>query len=246
VDDIGFGRLVRLARIRRRLTQEELASRAGVSRPVVSRLEHGHLGQLRLDDARAIAAVLEIRVEALPRTRAIDIDRTLNGRHAALAEHIVGWIARREDWLVRPETSFSEYGERGVIDLLCWHAATRSLLIIEVKTELLDFGELLGKLDIKERLGPTVAARFGWRPASVSTALLVADSTTNRRRAAAHAGLLRTALPQDGRALAAWLASPVGAVHALRFVSDVRPGNVRSAFGSPTRVRALGSGRRAA
>jgi transcriptional regulator with XRE-family HTH domain len=245
VDDLGFGRLIRLTRIRRRLTQEDLASRAGVSRPVVSRLEHGHLGQLRFDTVRAIAAALEIRVEALPRTRAVDVDRVMNGRHAALAEHIVGWIARHEGWAIRPETSFSEYGERGVIDLLCWHAATRSLLVIEIKTELLDFGELLGKLDIKERLGPRVAGRLGWRPTSISTALLVAESTTNRRRATAHAGLLRTALSADGRAFAAWLVRPTGAIHALRFVSDVRTGNVRSGFGSPTRVRSAGSGRQA-
>lgn len=35
-----------------------------------------------------------------------------------------------------PEVSFSIYGQRGVIDILAWHAATRSLLVIELKTEM--------------------------------------------------------------------------------------------------------------
>jgi hypothetical protein len=124
-----------------------------------------------------------------------------------------------------------------VIDLLCWHAATTSLLVVEIKTELVDFGELLGKLDVKERLAGRVAARFDWRPRAVSTSLLVADSTANRRRASAHAALLRAALPADGRALARWLMRPSEPIHALRFVRDVRPGHVRSGFAAPSRCR---------
>ena len=243
MDDLAFGRLVKLARMRRRMRQQEVATAAGVSRPVVSRLERGHLGELRLSDARAIAAVVDIRIEVQPRSRAVDLDRISNGRHAALADYLVRWIGQLSQWAIKAEVSYSEYGERGVIDLVCWHAATRSLLIVEIKTELMDFGELLAKLDAKERLAPRVAERFGWRPLTVSTCLLVADSSTNRRRATAHAALIGAALPSDGVTLTRWLKSPVGVVHAIRFVADVRPGNVRSGFAGPSRVRVRGGGR---
>jgi transcriptional regulator with XRE-family HTH domain len=237
MDDLAFGRVIRLARIRRGMTQQELADRAGLSRPQVSRVEHGHAGRLRLDVLRSIAEVLEIRLALQPRTRAIDLDRIVNARHAALAEWLVGWISGYPGWLVRPEVSYSEYGERGVVDLLGWHATSRSVLVIEIKTELVDFGDLLAKLDAKERLAPVVARRFGWAVGTISVGLLVAESTTNRRRAAVHGGLLRAALPDDGRAFARWLRKPEGVVRALRFVADVRAGNVRGGFASPTRVR---------
>lgn len=243
VDDIGVGRLIRLARIRRGWRQQDLADQARVSRAAVSRVERGRLGEVPLDLVRKIAAALEIRIEVQPRARAIDIDRVVNARHAGLAEHVVGWIGSMPGWIVRPEVSFSQYGERGVIDLLCWHAGARVLLVIELKTELVDFGDLLAVLGMKHRLGPDVARQFGWKPVSVSSCLLVADSMTNRRRAADHAALLAAALPQDGRELLRWLKAPAGSVRALRFVTDARRGSVRSGFAGRTRVRPVGSGR---
>lgn len=208
-----------------------------MSRTWVSRIERGHLGEVPLDVVRAVATPLEIRVEIQPRARAIDLDRVVNGRHAALAEFVIGWLGAIPGWAVRPEVSFSEFGERGVIDVLGWHAGTRVLLVVELKTELIDFGEVLGTLDRKHRLAPQVARRLGWDAVDASCCLLVGDSMTNRRRAADHGSLLRAALPNDGRELLGWLRKPVGEVRALRFVSDVRKGHARSAFSAPTRVR---------
>ena len=71
-------------------------------------------------------------------------------------------------WMVRPEVSYSEWGERGSIDLLGWHASTRSLLIVEVKSELASVEETLRKHDEKVRLGSVVASRrLGWSPLTV-------------------------------------------------------------------------------
>ena len=227
-----------MARIERGWRQTDLARRAGVSASTVSRLERGHLGRLPLDPIRAIGAVLDIRVQLLARARAIDLDRLANARHAALADYLVGWIGAMPGWIVRPEVSYSEFGERGSIDLLCWHAESRSLLVTEMKTELVDFGSLLAKLDEKGRLGPVVARRFGWAPKTIGVCLLIADSMTNRRRLAAHDALVRAALPDDPRAVRRWLRSPSGELRGLRFVSDLRPGHARSDFAGPTRVRA--------
>jgi transcriptional regulator with XRE-family HTH domain len=227
VDDIAFGRLVRMSRIRRGWRQADLAERAGLSTSVVSRLEHGGLGAMQLNDARRVAAVLDIRLEVQPRGRAADLDRTLNWRHAALAEFVAGWLGATRGWEVRPEVSFSEYGERGVVDLLARHEPTGSLLVIELKTEVIDLGEVLGTLDRKRRLGAVIARSL----------VLIGDSVTNRRRVAAHAALVAAALPDRGPVLARWLRAPTGTVRALRFVSDSRPGQARSAFAAPTMVR---------
>lgn len=237
MDDLGFGRLVRLARIRRGWRQQDLAERAGISRTTLSRLERGHLEELQIGIVRRVCAPLDIRVEVLARARAIEVDTIFNARHSALSSFVSSWIAGFDGWSVRAEVTYSEYGERGSIDLLCWHAASRSLLVIEIKTELLEFGEVLAKLDEKRRLASRIARRFDWVPDSVSSCLLVADSTTNRRRAAAHGSLIRAALPDDARTLVRWLKSPVGSIAAVRFVPDVRPGNVRNGFSAPTRVR---------
>lgn len=228
----------------------------------MSRIERGHIGEIPLDTVRSVAGALDIRVELNPRARAIDIDRVLNARHTALAGFVIDWVcairgskirdsegrasaprgstirdSAPRAWEVRPEVSFSEFGERGVIDLLCWHATARALLVVEIKTEFVDIGELLGTLDRKHRLAGIVARRLGWDAVTVSSCLLVADSMTNRRRAAEHRQLLGAALPNDSRDLVRWLKRPIGAVRALRFVPDVRAGHARSGFAGMTRVR---------
>ena len=96
------------------------------------------------------------------RRRGAELDRLIDEGHAALgarvAEKLRGW-----GWDVRVEVSYSEYGERGSIDLLAWHAATGSLLVIEVKTEIVSAESTLRKLDEKGRLAAKVAReRFGW------------------------------------------------------------------------------------
>ena len=64
-------------------------------------------------------------------------------------------------WQVWIERSFSYYGERGRIDLFCWHEGARIALVIEVKTELADAQALLGGLDVKTRLADRIARGLG-------------------------------------------------------------------------------------
>ena len=192
---------------------------------------------------RRVAAALEIRVEVLARSRAADLERLVSARHSALAEAVVGWLASLPGWVARPEVSFNVFGDRGVVDILGWHAATRSLLIIELKTAIVDVGELLGTLDRKRRRAMEIAEGLGWRPATVSVWLIVAESTTNRRRIAEHRATFRAALPQDGRTARAWLRRPVGELRALAMWSDRLPGTVRTGLATPRRVRRPGPAR---
>jgi transcriptional regulator with XRE-family HTH domain len=204
-------------RLRRHLRQTDVASAAGVSRGAVSLIERGHLQKLSLETVRRVTATVEVRVEVTGHWRGGNADRLLSRRHSTLAENFASFLSSRPGWTVEPEVSFSIYGERGIIDQLAWHAATGHLLVIEFKTEFVDFNEMLGTLDRKVRLARTVAASRGWRPVKVSAWLVVSDTKTNRRHAAEHATLLRSRFRLDGRQLRGWLLNPADPVCGLAF-----------------------------
>jgi transcriptional regulator with XRE-family HTH domain len=232
-----LGRIVRAVRIRLRLRQVDVARRAGVSAAVVSRIERGRLREVSLAALESVATALDIRLEIVARWRGGDLDRMVNAKHAALAEAAIAWLRKQAGWEIRPEVSFSLGGERGVVDLLAWHAATRTLLVIELKTDIVDVGELLGTFDRKRRLAWRIAATLDWRPSVVGAAVVITEGRTNRRRVAAHALTLRAALPDDGRRLRAWLAAPAGPSAALTFLPDHRATSGRRGSANPRRVR---------
>ena len=133
-----------------------------------------------------------------------------------------------------------------MIDILAWHAETRSLLIIELKTALGDPQQLVAVMDRRVRLGTRIAAERGWQPLSVSTWVVFAESPTNRRHVATYTVLLRGRFPTDGRTIRAWLSRPDGAIHALSFFSDVRRGNRARPIVTTRRVRPTRAEREAA
>ncbi len=140
----------------------------------------------------------------------------MSRRHSALHESVTRTIAAAfPDWEIAPEVSFSIYGERGVIDLLLWHPSRRALLVIELKTDIVDVGEMLGTLDRKRRLAWKIAAERGWSPRTVSAWIVVAGSRTNERRVSEFQTMLRSAYPADGRQMRAWLRDPNGSIAAL-------------------------------
>lgn len=236
MQDIIFGSRVRSVRIRMGLRQVDVAARAGVSDVTVSRIERGHLDSVTVSALRTVASALEIRVDIVPRWRGGDLDRLINGRHAHLAELFVQRLHLLPGWEVRPEVSFSIFGERGIIDLLAWHEAERALLVIELKTEIVDVGELLGTLDRKVRLARGIAADLGWRADIVSACLVVAGTRTNRRRTEAVSSVLRSALPQDGRQFGVWLRRPFGRLRAMIFVPNRHQDELGTSLATPRRV----------
>lgn len=222
--DQQFGSLIRAVRIRQRWRQSDVASRSGVSQASVSRIERGHLGRLSVDTVRKVAAALEIRADFHGRWRGGDLERLISARHSALSESVVRAFPR-PGWRIAPEVSFSIYGERGIIDLLAWNPTQRILLVIELKTEIVDVNELVGTFDRKVRLGTRIAREHGWAiepDTTVSGWMIVTDSRTNRRRLQAHTAMLRAAFPIDGRAIRPWLRMPSGSIRCLSFWSLTR------------------------
>ena len=242
MDDLRFGTAIRLVRQRRGWRQFDLAVRSGISQTVISRMERGHLGRRSVDDVRAVAAALDIRVDLIPRWRAGDLDRLLNRGHSALHESVARMFRDQlPAWVLAPEVSFAIYGERGVIDILAWHPGRRALLVIELKTDLADMNELVGTFDRKRRLAWQVGRERGWDPLTVSAWLIVVGSRTNRRRVAAHAAMLRGALPDDGRAMRQWLRDPAGTIAGLSFWAEPSVGAGKApprTAGAIRRVRA--------
>ena len=186
---------------------------------------------------RRVAHALDMRVELIARWRGGELDRMVNARHAALHEAAALLFARYPIRTTAPEVSFSIYGERGAIDLLAWHAAHRALLVVELKTEIVDVQGLLGAVDRYRRLAPQIALERGWRASSVSTWVALAAGRSNARSVAAHHAVLRGAFQADGRRLAAWLREPVGRLDALTFLPYARRVSTRRDFGTPRRVR---------
>ena len=204
----------------------------------MSRLESGRAGKLTLDVVGRIASAVGVRTELVGRWQGGDGDRLLNWRHSLLAERVCASLRTHEGWRIEPEVSLCVRGERGVVDQLGWHEASSHLLVVELKTEFVDFNETLGTLDRKVRLAPAIAAERGWRPKRISVWLIVSDTRTNRRHAAGHASLLRTKFPLDGRSLPSFLNSPVTATFGLAFWPDSHPRNLTNEAGRIlTRVR---------
>lgn len=219
MDDPRLGSALKSIRIRTGRTQEEISIVAGVPRSLVGRIERGRMAGVRVNDLRSVARALDASVDLTLRWQGGDLGRLINARHAAIHEAIARRFGELAGWALEPEVSFSSYGERGVIDGLAWHAATRSLLILELKSEIVDLNDLMGSVDRKRRLAAEIAASRGWTASSVSSWVVVADGRTNRRTLARHAGTLRLKFPADGHAMAAWLRRPTRTINALGFMA---------------------------
>jgi len=236
VDDLAIGRLFREIRLRLDWPQKVVAARARISDGAYSAIERGLFDTVPLGKLRRVAAVLEVRLPLEPRWRGAAVDRILSSRHAQMTEAVARMLIDA-GWEVRPEVSFSHYGERGVVDLVAWHAASRTILLIELKTELVDINDLLAVTDRRRRLAATIVEPFGWVPAAIASWVVVAEGRTNRRRLEKHRSAIRSAFPIDGRSIAGWLKRPEHPHFALWFLPNLSGTSLRPGPAPRHRVR---------
>jgi hypothetical protein len=109
--------------------------------------------------------------------------------------------------------------------------------VIELKTEIVDVNDLMGRVDVKQRLAMEIAKERGWNGRHVAAWVIVGDSATNRRRRAAHRTTLCAAFPADHRSVESWLAAPAGTIRGLSFWSNARGENAIGAFATVKRIR---------
>ncbi|MDO8483644.1 MAG: helix-turn-helix domain-containing protein [Candidatus Limnocylindrales bacterium] len=228
MDDRTSGLVIRALRRRRGWRQSDLAARAGVSQSTVSRAERGWLEDLSLRMIRALFGPLEARVHLAPRWKGAELERLLDEDHSV----VVAEGARRLEtlgWSVEIEVTYSEYGERGSIDLLGLRPAERSIVVVEVKTDVASSEAVCRKVDEKARLAPgIVAERHGWTPTSVGRLLVMPHSMRLRRLVGRHEVIGRM-FPVDALAIRRWLRRPVGPMAGLWFLSDIHLETARGA-----------------
>ena len=230
---------MRVLRQRAGWRQADVARRAGVSQPVVSRVEAGRWGTLRWQVIRAVCAEAGLRLDLEGRWRGGELARLLDAAHAGLQDRLKRRL-EAADWHAAAEVTYSRYGERGSVDLLAWHALTGIVLVVEVKSSIADVQGLLRPLDAKVRLARDMARDLGWIGRAVAPMLVVADSTTNRRRVEEHPALFAR-FAVRGATAQRWLKHPAGApAGLLLFLAPppIRGGNARR--GARLRVRLPG------
>ncbi len=220
MDDVRIGRILRQLRHRKHWRQRDVADAAGISQSAISLIERGHLATVSIRVLRRTFAAVDARFEGEVTWRGGLVDRLLDEDHARLVSAFATELVRSA-WEVHVEVTFSEFGERGSIDILALRRADGIALVVEIKTRLMAVDDTIRRLDVKSRLVTKVVFdRFGWRPAIVGRLLVIEESATSRRRVAAHDGALGAALPDRGRIVRTWLHRPAGRFSGLRFVAS--------------------------
>ncbi len=237
MDNVRVGRAARELRRRQGWRQQDLAAAAGVSPDLVWRLELGRLDGMPLRKVKAVFAALGASVQLQVSWRGGALDRLLDERHSSLTGVMVERL-RGDGWDVEVEVSYAVYAERGSIDLLGWHPRSRSLLVVEVKTELTSVEETLRRHDVKVRLARRVGVeRFGWDAQAVGRLLVLPETTTARRHVDRHGATLGAALATRGAAVREWLRHPAGPLSGVLFLSFPQPVRLTQAATTPKRVR---------
>lgn len=192
---------------------------AGVPLNDLKRIEGGNAGSVRLNRIRRILEMQGGRARLVPWWNGAAADRLLDKRHAAIVERVVRLLKLR-GWTVYVEVSFSEFGERGSIDILAARRAEQVVIICEIKTALGSLEETNRVLDLKVRLAPTIVfKRLGWRPTNVARLLIVPSKNSMRRVLDAHSATMHAIYPARGREVRAWLRRPDSTISGLWFVS---------------------------
>ena len=221
-DDERLGELFRLLRRRAQLTQEEISIAASVPLRDIRRLESGDAGAVVVARVRRLFAEVDARARIAVWWLGAAADRLLDERHAAIVDQAAGFMVQWA-WTTAIEFTFSEYGERGSIDIFGHRRSARAVAICEVKSAFGALEELNRTLDVKVRLAPKLCRdRFGWTPDHIARLLIVPEDSTIRRMVAAHRATMDALYPARGREIRAWLRRPAGNISGIWFLSNPR------------------------
>ncbi len=187
------------------------------------------MGRTPYDRLVAVAIALDGQLDLNFRWRGEAMDRLIDERHAAVVAELVA-LYRTARWEVAVEVTFSEFGERGSIDVFAWHPIVQVVAVNEVKASVGEAGGTIIGVDRKARLAPKIARDRGWTCRGVARFLVIADGSTSRGRIARHSDIFQTAFPIGGRESLAWIRNPtIATPSGILFLAprDVR-GVVRS------------------
>jgi Holliday junction resolvase-like predicted endonuclease len=200
----------------------------------VSRVELCSADDLTIRTVDAIVRALSARLDLRVSWNGEGLDRLLDADHAALVETVAS-VLRSLGWDVAVEVSFNIRGERGSIDVRAFHPATRTILVVEVKSVVPDVQATLVVFDRKTRLAREIARQRGWAGHGVGRILVIADRRTARRRVAAHETVFRSSFPYRATAVKRWISQPdpTRPFSGLWFLSDARQEGARQRIDRP-------------
>jgi len=216
LDDERLAMASRMLRRRKGLRQVDLVT----PRAIVQDIEAGRIGPLRVDQLRAHFAGLGASLRMTAWWEGAALDRLLDQEHAVVVE-VLAHELQICHFRVLTEFSFSEYGERGSIDVFGGLDLRRAVFVGEAKSEWGSIEETLRRLDVKIRLAPKLAERaFGWRPEVVAGVLAFPESRTARRVADRHSATLAASVPARGREVRHWLRQPSSSLRGIWFLTN--------------------------
>ena len=231
MDDRRVGAVIRELRRRKRWRQRDVGDKAGVSQQLVSLVELGAFDVVGLDNVRAVAKAVDATIELTPRWRGPELDRLLDAGHAALVDRVVH-VLGSEGWEVIVEWTFSHFGERGSADVVAWHRQSASLLVVEVKTRIVDMQALLASDDRKARLAAELLPdERGWHPQRSGRLLVLPATSTAHDALRRHAAIVAATYPARTREIRRWIAAPNGLIAGVWLVRSTK------GAGSPHAVR---------
>lgn len=205
--DLGarLGLAIKSTRLGFGWTERELAHRLASNQAAIQRLEGGCQRHVDVHLATAALDILGIRVtiDASP----VGLAERREQRdlvHARCVGYVVRQL-RQRGWAVRTEVEIGEGRFRGWIDVLAFRESDGALLVIEIKTEINDFGRILRSLGWYVRSSRAAALAVGWRPRSIVPALVALATMETDARLSSNVELVRNELPGGAVALAAWI-----------------------------------------
>ncbi len=223
MDMVRFGRIVRALRLRRRWRQRDLAERAAVSQSLIARVERGGARRLTVRTLERILEALGARLWMRVDWNGEAADRLLDADHAALVELVLG-LLREAGWEAIPEVSFAIDREHGSIDILAWHRATQTLLVIEVKSVVPDVQATIHVFDRKVRLSSRIAAERGWAPTQIACLMVIGEGSTARRRVNEHAATFQARFPHRTSDVRRFIADPTSSLLQGLWFASARTG----------------------
>ena len=229
----AFGRACRGTRIELDLTQDELGAAVGLSRGYIAKIEAG-TANVTVGTMQDIGAALGLALELMA-TPPVFIAR--REPHDLVHARCVVTIRRRltkDGWTVEGEVDISEGRYHAWADLVAFQRATRTLLVIEIKTRLDDLGGMQRQLGWYAAHARESAARFGWEPRRVTPWLICLSSTEIDHVLVVHREIMDRDFPGRWREMLALVRGEGGS--AVRGLAMVDPSSHRSNWLLPTRI----------